>query len=86
MLLLVCRLVIEEINMQIKPGDKIYGHWGAQFPTVYGIVDRVDDNGVVYFSDRYAPEEVHTCPLEYIQPLRGNVSIEELPLAVGVYA
>ena len=72
--------------MQIKPGDKIYGQYGAMIPTVYGVVDRVDSQGVVYFSDRYAPEDVYTCPLEYIKPLQGNVKIEELPLAVGVYA
>ena len=71
--------------MQIRPGDKIYGQYGAMVPTVYGIVDRVDSQGVVYFSDRYSPEDVYTCPLEYIQPLKGNVKIEELPLAVGVY-
>ena len=72
--------------MVLKPGDKIYGQYGAQIPTVYGIVDRIDCEGVVYFSDRYAPEEVYTCPLEYIKPLRGDVAIEEVPLAVGVYA
>jgi len=72
--------------MQIQPGDRIYGQYGARIPTVYGIVDRIDSQGVVYFSDRYAPEDVYTCPLEYIQPLKGNATIEELPLAVGVYA
>ena len=71
--------------MQIKPGDKIYGQYGAMIPTVYGIVDRVDSQGVVYFSDRYNPEAVYTTPMEYIKPIRGDVKIEELPLAVGVY-
>ena len=72
--------------MQIKPGDKIYGQYGARIPTVYGIVDRVDSQGVVYFYDRYEPEAVYTCPTEYIKSLKGDVKIEELPLAVGVYA
>lgn len=71
--------------MKVEVGQKIYGQYGAMIPTVYGVVDRIDDNGVVYFSDRYSPEDVYTTPQEYIQPIKGDVSIEELPLAVGVY-
>ena len=71
--------------MKIKVGQKIFGQYGAGIPPVYGIVDRIDDNGVVYFYDRYEPEAVYTTPLEYIKPLRGDIA-ERYPLAVGVYA
>lgn len=72
--------------MKVEVGQKIYGQYGAMIPTVYGVVDRIDDNGVVYFYDQYAPEEVYTCPTEYIAPLQRPDDIFELPLAVGVYA
>lgn len=71
------------MNM-VKVGDKIYGVWGAMHPVVYGVVDRIDENDVVYFSDEHAPEEVYTTPAEYIRPLTNGVN--SLPTAVGVYA
>jgi len=72
--------------MKVEVGQKIYGQYGAMIPTVYGVVDRIDDNGVVYFYDQYEPESVYTTPQEYITPLQGPDDIFELPLAVGVYA
>lgn len=70
----------------VKAGDKIYGVWGAMHPVVYGVVDRIDDNGVVYFYDEHAPEEVYTTPQEHITSLQGPDDIFELPLTPGVYA
>lgn len=71
--------------MKVEIGQKIYGQYGAMIPTVYGIVDRIEDD-IVYFYDRYEPEMVYTTPVDYIKPLLGDEMFDEVPLAIGVYA
>jgi hypothetical protein len=71
--------------MKVEIGDKVYANYGAMFPIVHGIVDRIDENNVVYFYDRYEPTEVYTTPMKYI----GNrIAVEngEVPMKIGVYA
>ena len=38
--------------MNIKVGMNVFANWGAMYPVVYGVVDRIEDD-IVYFYDKY---------------------------------
>lgn len=71
--------------MKVEVGYKVYANYGAMHPIIHGIVDRIDENNVVYFYDRYEPEEVYTTPMEYIED-RIPVENGDVPMKIGVYA
>jgi hypothetical protein len=65
----------------VQAGDKLTANYGAMFPTVYGVVDRIDDSGIVYFYNEYSPEDVYTVPATSIeQP--GTTSRNGSPIGV----
>lgn len=65
--------------MNIKVGMNVFANWGAMYPVVYGVVDRIED-GIVYFYDKYCPEEVWTVPVDGIK------TKDETHMKIGVYA
>ena len=67
--------------MKVEIGQNVFANYGAMYPVVYGIVDRIED-GVVYFYDKYCPEEVWTCLEENIEEICKNRTHNK----IGVYA